>query len=92
MITETQIIEAAKEIWTEEEVENFLECRDALKELTLFAQHWYRKGLLDAAEKCDKFLGADYYPIQWQCAEALRNMAESCFTETTLNEVKEVRK
>jgi hypothetical protein len=54
MITETQIIEAAKECggrydWTD----NIYDCTLSPIQLHRFAQHFHRQGLLDAAEKVE---------------------------------------
>jgi hypothetical protein len=82
MITETQIIEAAKECGFNSF--NYMGANTEL--LTRFALHFYRQGLIDAAEKCkdnapwtDRYSdNAEYTEKRacLECAEAIRQMAE----------------
>ena len=86
MITETQIIEAAKAMNTfcQTEYEDYTHsCFEFSEdELTKFAQHFYRQGLLDAAEKCDDISNAELFFVGTfveganTCTKALRQMAE----------------
>jgi hypothetical protein len=78
MITETQIIEAAKECGFWQEHTNTWMCStEAMIEV---AQHWYRKGLIDAAEKCESEAkdphNAPACIVARRCSEAIRQMAE----------------
>ena len=79
MITEKQIIEAAKACAIWKDCLDFYVASD--EELTKFAQHWYRQGLLDAAEKCDQ-IGKPYTALTTAefCGEALRQMADEMRT------------
>ena len=80
MITETQIIEAAKECCVEKDCLDFYVASD--EELTKFAQHWYKIGLLDAAEKCASLPSFEFDGHEERttnpddCAEEIRAMAE----------------
>ena len=78
MITETQIIEAAKETGiaglTFMYQEQRLRMMDyAMPELQRFAKHFYRQGLLDAAEKC---VSKNWNYANEAQSEAIRQMAE----------------
>jgi tagatose-1,6-bisphosphate aldolase non-catalytic subunit AgaZ/GatZ len=74
MITETQIIEAAKECG----LYGFRSpTPEVIEAATKFAQHFYRQGLLDAAEKIEKDEAEAYFNLNANdCAEAIRQMAE----------------
>jgi hypothetical protein len=84
MITETQILEAAKECGGfEGELGNHFPCFTP-QELIKLAQHFYRQGLLDAAGKCHQYsekTRVEYPedPSSWvtadDLAEALSHMA-----------------
>jgi hypothetical protein len=81
--TEAQIIEAAKEcgarfaplVW-----EDGMQQMFKTNQLYRFAMHFYKQGLLDAAEKCVDIATEDdpdsNHTLADSCAEALRAMAE----------------
>jgi hypothetical protein len=88
MITETQIIEAAKECGADQKTFGYhYETEGTVfynpEQLTQFAQHFYRQGLLDAAEKCEERMPLyeaggfiREYSAARKCAEAIRQMAD----------------
>ncbi len=73
MITETQIIEAAKACDYSEFSSEF---RTTTEKLIALAQHFYKQGLLDAAEKCDRMWKKEDSFDAHTLREAIRNMAE----------------
>jgi hypothetical protein len=79
MITETQIIEAAKECG----LYGFRSpTPEVIEAATKFAQHWYRIGLLDAAEKCKNIRWKGYVPPEdGGAAEYFDGAAECCEEE-----------
>ncbi len=78
MITTEQIIEAAKECGYDLKTDGFIGDQCTWNVFSRFANHFYKQGLLDGAEKCENpfLLNRDSKSTAKNLAEAIRQMAE----------------